>query len=93
MFVFFILLIKVVIITGLIKIALIWSDHWIPAGIYAGIVFLSGLFLGHPFFGVLISTVISFALAAVYFWLLTKFEGSGFIFWLILVIGLVIVFF
>ncbi|UCC78744.1 MAG: hypothetical protein JSW64_10735 [Candidatus Zixiibacteriota bacterium] len=91
MFIF--LIIKAAIIIALIKIALILSDQWIPAGIYAAILFFSGLFMGHPFLSVLISSVIGFALAAIYFWLLTKFEGSGFIFWLILVIGLVIVFF
>jgi hypothetical protein len=93
MYIFFLLLIKTVTIIALIKIALIFSDHWIPAGIYAVLLFLGGLFTGASFGSALISAGIGFALAALYFWLLAKFEGSGFLFWIILIVGLVIVFF
>jgi hypothetical protein len=85
MYIFFLLLIKTVTIIALIKIALIFSDHWIPAGIYAVLLFLGGLFTGASFGSALISAGIGFALAALYF--------SGFLFLIILIVGLVIVFF
>ena len=81
---------KILILAGLIRLLIATEQPFLCSGLYAGGVLVLGLIFGVPFVTMLIAATISFALASLYFWLLVRFEGSGPIWWLILIFGLVI---
>jgi hypothetical protein len=82
-------MVKILILVGLVKLQLATRNPLLCAGIYAGVSFVLSLIFGHPFLAVLISSVIGFALALLYFALLNRFQDTG-MFWVVLILGLVI---
>jgi len=63
-------------LAALIQILIQTEKPFLCSGIYAGIVFVIGLFFGGQFASVLIATAISFAFASLYFWLLDRFQNG-----------------
>lgn len=84
------LILKIFMLIALIKILLATDKPFLCAGLYTGVIFVLGLAFGNPIEVMLIAAVISFVLASVYFWLLSRFEDSGFVWWLILIAGLLL---
>ena len=85
------LLIKILLIIGLIKLLMVTNKPFMCAGIYGVAVFIFGLAFGITINHLLISTTIGFALAAGYFWLLDYMDGMEIFWWVVTAIGLMIV--
>ncbi|MBT4277533.1 hypothetical protein HOD96_02175 [Candidatus Falkowbacteria bacterium] len=82
------IIIKIFLLISLIKL----QDTAKPlslALIYASLSFLVGIIFS-PFLEVIISSIITIFLVWLYFWLLDKLEGS-ILWWLVMIIGLLIV--
>jgi hypothetical protein len=86
--IFFIL--KILLIVGLIKLLQQTHKPLLAASIYVGIRLFFSVLLGHSFGYLMIGSFVAGALASLYFWLLDYFEGSGMIFWIIALGGLLI---
>jgi hypothetical protein len=82
------LILKLFVLVALIKLLLATDKPFLCSGLYAGLVFLFGLMYGPV--AALVAGVISFVLSSIYFWLLSKFEGAGLLWWVILIGGLLI---
>lgn len=83
------LVVKVLILIALIKLLLASENAFLCASLYTGISVFFGVLLGGPLDAVLFGAPITFGYSFLYFWLLDRFLGTGFIWWLILVGGLV----
>jgi hypothetical protein len=83
------MIIKILLLLGLLQLLRVTGKPLYCSGIYAGLIFIFGLFLGNPFLNILLNTAIGFALSTAYFYLLHMFSDSGF-YWLILIAGLLI---
>jgi hypothetical protein len=82
--------IKILILVGLIRLLLATSRPFLCSGIYTVIAFGASLALERGFMVSAIVAGIAFATSSLYFWLLNKFEDSGVIFFIILIVGLLI---
>ena len=81
-------IVQIFVLVALIRLLLATDKPFLCAGLYAGLVFLFGLLTG-PLAAV-IAGAITFVFASIYFWLLSKFEGAGLLWWVILVCGLLL---
>lgn len=84
------MIVKVLLLTGLIWVLLLTGKPFLCSGIYAGVTFLFRLLLGESFGKVLLSTLLVFVCASVYFWLLDYMESSNFAWWAVALGGLAI---
>ncbi len=80
--------IKLIILVSLIRLLIETDEPLLCAGIYMGAGFMLGVVMGNPFLVILIAMVIRFALAGLYFWLLSRTEG--FLWWIIMLGGMAI---
>lgn len=89
------MIIKIFVFIALIRVLVTTDSPLLCSGLYAIAVFLLGLAFGmafgQPLSFVLIRTGVAFVLASLYFWLLSRFEDSGFLWWIIMIAGLWIV--
>jgi hypothetical protein len=85
-----IIVIKIFLLAALVKLALVSDSPLLCAGIYAGSGLALSLLFGAPLGAVVLAAIMGFALASAYFWLLYKFQGSGFLWWVIMVVGFAI---
>jgi hypothetical protein len=81
--------IKILILVALIKLVLATDKVMVCAAVYVGIAVLFSLAVGTPITRVAITAVVGFALAALYFFLLSRTQESG-LFWVIAILGIVI---
>lgn len=84
------IILKVFLVIALIKILMITDQPFLCSGLYAGLVLLLALAFGNAMQVALLAALIGFVLASIYFWLLSRFEGSGLLWWVILIAGLVV---
>ena len=84
------MIIKILILAALIRLLIATDKPFLCAGIYAAVAFIFGLLMGANFFVLLIASVISFALASLYFWLLNRVDVGTAVWWLIAIVGLAI---
>lgn len=82
------MLLNIIFLVTLIRLLIMTDQPFLCSGIYAFLVFFFGLITGTPFLDMLIVAAIAFALSSLYFWLLNRFEG--FIWWIIMVVGVFI---
>ena len=82
-------LLKALLIASLVKILLKTNEPALCAGLYVAAGLILGLLFGRSFTFVIVGAVVSFCLAFLYFWLLNKYE-EGWLFWGILIVGLLI---
>jgi hypothetical protein len=85
-------MVNMVLLIGLVKILLITDKPVLCASIYVGVGLFLHLLSGTPIINLLIPAVISFFLAAAYFWLLDNFQESNLPFYAIMIVGLLISF-
>ncbi len=78
---------KILLIVGLIKLLIEIDQPFLCSGIYAIGAFTLGSLFGNPVLSVAVASLIAFALASLYFWLLSKFP-DGILWWVILIVGL-----
>lgn len=83
------LAVKVLILIALVKLLVESENALLCAVLYSGVSTLFGLLAGMPLLIGLFGATIAFGYSFVYFWLLARFLGGGFTWWLILVAGLV----
>ena len=83
-------IIKILLLIGLIKLLFETNKPLLCASIYVGIGIIIDFVSGTRIGSLLIAGVISFILAAVYFWLLDRFQGSGLVYYVIMVVGFLI---
>lgn len=83
----FLTVIRLFIIGALIKIDLETSKPFWCAGIYAVLCMGARWLFGVHFLMNLLLTAISFGLASLFFWLVDRFEGEGGLWWLIVIVG------
>jgi hypothetical protein len=81
---------KIVLLVGLIKLLVETNSPLLCAGVYIAVRLFFGLLLGYSIGALFISSIFAGAMAALYFWLLDRFEGAGLIFWVIAIGGLII---
>ena len=87
-FLIIIIFIKIIILIGLIKLLYETKKPFLCSAIYAICqIFILSLLPESEFSLILISSVFSFFLASIYFWLLNKFEEADLIYWIVLIIG------
>jgi hypothetical protein len=77
---------RLLVLYGLIRLLSNTSKPLLCAGIYAGITLVLGAFQGLPVPALLLLTAVNGGVGALYFWLLDLTEDT-FIYWVILVIG------
>lgn len=82
-------MIKIIILVALLQILRVTGKPIYCSAIYASIIFIFSLILGESITAVLLGTTIGFVLSTVYFYLLDRFNDSGF-YWPILIVGLFI---
>jgi hypothetical protein len=82
-------ILKIIVLVGLIRLLVATEKPILCSGIYTGIAFFFGLIMGNPFWSVLFSSAIGFALASLYFWLLDQIQ-DGALWWIVLIGGLAI---
>lgn len=82
------MIIKIFVFIALLRVLVTTDAPLLCSGLYAIAVLLLGLAFGQPLSFVLIRTGAAFALASLYFWLLSRFEDSGFLWWIIMIAGL-----
>jgi hypothetical protein len=85
------MIIKFFVFIGFFRVLITTDSPMLCSVFYAIALFLPGLAIGQPLPFVLIRTGAAFALASLYFWLLSRFEDSGLLWWIILIAGLWIV--
>lgn len=74
-------------LVALVKLLLVVDKPMVCAGMYTGLRLIFALLFGNPLLAVLVSSAIAFALALLYFWLLSRFRDTG-LFWVVLILGL-----
>ena len=79
---------KVLMLVGLVKLLLVTEKVFLCAGIYAGLALAFGAAIEGASWSLLGFAGPAFLLAAVYFWLLHRLQGSIRLFLLVLVVGL-----
>lgn len=82
--------IKFIVLAALIRLLIASDQPFLCSGIYAAGAFFLGLAFGHQFVAVLIGTSISFLLASLYFWLLSRTDGAPTAWWVIAIAGILI---
>jgi hypothetical protein len=87
-----VLIFKILVLVALVRLLIATNKPWVCAGVYAGIAAVSAMMSTGNLTTALVTTGIGFFGSGVYFWLLNRFDGS-FIWWIILVVGIVIAFF
>jgi len=85
-----IIIAKIFILIGLVRLLIATSKPLLCATIYASAGFIFGLLVGVPFLQMLIASIVGFGLATLYFWLLNRFEDNHVLWWIILIVGLLI---
>ncbi|MEE9553800.1 MAG: hypothetical protein V3W18_05830 [candidate division Zixibacteria bacterium] len=85
------IIVQFMIFIALIKILLIARSPVLCASIYASIVFFFSLLGGASFLSLVFNTSLIFGLSFLYYWLLLRYEGY-FLFWVIMIVGLFILF-
>jgi hypothetical protein len=83
------MIVKVLILAALIKLLILTEKPMLCAGIYGAVALLFTLFVHGPSLGLIVVGAVAFALAAIYFWLLQRFQDSA-LFWVIAVLGIAI---
>jgi hypothetical protein len=83
-------LVKPFLLLALIRLLEQTEQPFMCAGIYTFIRVLFGFLLGEPIGSILLVALVGGAMAALYFWVLDKLMGKGFIFWTVAIAGLVI---
>lgn len=84
------LILRVVIFVAIIRLLVITEKPIFCAGVYTGAWALLGLFFGASFLALIISTAIMFAYCWGYFWLLVRYLGTGLLWYLVLIGGLIL---
>lgn len=84
----FLFIVRIMLLVALLKLLLETERPFLCAGIYTAILFVLTLALEMPFTSALGWSGIRFGIAALYFWLLDRFQGSPLVFFPILVVGL-----
>ena len=81
------MILKYFVLAVLIKILLMSELPFLCSGLYTAIVFGISMMGGRPFGPTAISCLIVFVLTSIYFWLLDRYNESGLIWWVILILG------
>ncbi len=84
------ILIKLLLLYGLIMLLRETEKPFMCAGIYMAVILIWNFFMGASIGDMFFYALIAGALAALYFWLLDRFMGTGWIFWTIALAGVII---
>ena len=84
------MVIKILLLVGLIRLLLVTDKPFLCSGIYAAVVLVFGLAFGGNFVAVLVSVVIVFVLASIYFFLLDRLDSGTVIWWIVAILGIAI---
>ena len=74
------LVVKFLLLLGLIRLLLVTDRPYLCAGIYTAVVLLFSILTGYSIGELLLTVIIVGALSTLYFWLLYKLHGMGWIF-------------
>ena len=85
------IIISILILAGLIKLLLVSERPLLCAGIYAGLTLFFDFISGAPLRTILLSAGISLVVAWIYFWILNRLAGQGFLWWFVAVCGFAII--
>lgn len=80
---------RIMILVGLIRLLIETNKPFLCSGIYAAAAAIGALISGHGLTGFAIAGALGFATSSLYFWLLNYLDGS-FLWWIVMVLGLVI---
>ena len=84
------MLIKGLVLASFIRLLIATDKPFLCSGLYAALFFVLGLIGGAKFLFLVIFTIVAFALASLYFWLLDRVETGTPMWWVIAVVGLLI---
>ena len=84
------MLIKGLVLAAFIRLLIATDKPFLCSGLYAALVFVLGLIGGAKLLFLVILTIVAFALASLYFWLLDRVETGTPLWWVIAVVGLAI---
>ena len=85
-------IVKLLLLVGLIRLLFETNKPLLCASIYVAVGVIIGFLAGHQISSILIAALIAFILTAAYFWLLDKFQDSGFIYYAIMIVGFLVIF-
>ena len=87
--------IKVFTLAAMIRVLIATDKPWLCAVVYAGVAFLINMAFrfGETVLSVALTAGLIFIAVFVYFWILDRFEPSSIVWWIIAIIGVLIVFF
>jgi hypothetical protein len=83
-----VMIFRILLLVGLIRLLIVTNKPFLCSGIYAATVTVFAL-IGGSGTGAVVVGGLAFLLSSAYFWLLDRFEDS-FLFWIIMVAGLLI---
>lgn len=81
---------KIILLVALIRVLVITDKPLLCSGIYSALALVFGLLSGHSILAVVITAVIGFGLASLYFWALSRLEDSQGLWWLVAIGGILI---
>ena len=82
--------IKIILLTALIRLLTATNKPFLCSGIYAAVALLFGLVFGGSVTGALVSAMIGFLLASLYFWALDRIDSGSLVWWLVALGGILI---
>ncbi|MCB1036784.1 MAG: hypothetical protein KDD47_23360 [Acidobacteria bacterium] len=80
---------KIIVLVGIVRLLIETGKPFLCAGIYAAVGAGLAVLAAVPFPQIAQTAAVSFVLAAIFFWVLDRFEGS-FLWWVVFVAGLAI---
>ncbi|HEY3416243.1 MAG TPA: hypothetical protein VGM23_05100 [Armatimonadota bacterium] len=83
---------KVLILVGLFRLLSETDKPFVCSGLYGAAVLLLGLAAGSSASALLLSTLIALAVSSLYFWALSKLDGTLF-WWPVMIVGLAMIMF
>jgi hypothetical protein len=83
------LIFRVLILVGLIRLLIETNKPFLCSGIYGAVAALGALMSGGGLTGLAVAGALGFVMSSVYFWLLNYLDGS-FLWWVVMVLGLLI---
>ena len=86
------MIIKIIVIAALVRLLIVSESPILCASIYTVIVFALSLISGAALIPVFVASIITFALVFLYFYLLNRFDTGSAIWWIIAVVGVLLIF-
>ena len=84
-------IIKVIVLSAMVRLLVLTSKPWLCAGIYGVCTLVLAIVSGEKIARVMTMTALALVATCIYFWLLDRIETSTILWWVVAIIGLPLV--